>query len=342
MEKVDGRKLNDSTRVFLKTRAKELRKTGKSYQEIADILGIHLNTVARWLHPKKGASNDSFKRRGRKQGEQRTLSEDQEKEIRELIRDKTPEQLKLPFMLWTRKAIRDLISRRLSITMPIRTVGEYLERWNYTPQRPLKRAYEQRPAEVKAWLEQQYPSIQERAIKEKAEIHWGDETGINNEAQQGRSYAPKGKTPVLHVSAKRFSASMISSVTNQGKVRFMIYKGGMNVAIFIRFLERLIKDSQRKIFLIVDNLRVHHSYALADWLKLNIDHIELFFLPSYSPEKNPDEYLNNDLKKGLSNRPIPRTHREMIGNVVSHMRSLQKLSNHVANFFQHPSVKYAA
>lgn len=342
MEKNDGRKLDDATRTFLKTRAKELRKNGKLFQEIADLLGVHANTVRRWLNPKKGVFIGSFKKRGRKTGEQRTLSEEQEKEIRELIRDKTPEQLKLPFMLWTRKSVRDLISCRLSITMPIRTVGEYLERWGYTPQRPLKRAYEQRPAEVKAWLEQKYPSIHERAIKEKAEIHWGDETGINNEAQQGRSYSPRGKTPVLRVSAKRFSASMISSITNMGKVRFMIYKGGMNVEIFKRFLERLIKDTSRKIFLIVDNLRVHHSYALDEWLELNRDRLELFFLPSYSPERNPDEYLNNDLKIGLSNRPISRTNSEMIGNVVSHMRSLQKLPALVSSFFRHPAVAYAA
>jgi len=219
----------------------------------------------------------------------RTLSTLQEKEIRELIRDKTPEQLKLPFALWTRKSVRDLMRQRTGIMIPIRTVGEYLSRWGYTPQRLLKKAYEQRPAEVKKWLEFTYPQVQARAKEEKAEIHWGDETGVTNKLHYGRSYLPSGVTPVTNAQAKRLSSSMISSITNQGKVRFMICKGGLNVDIFKRFLERLIKDAQKKIFLIVDNLRVHHAKVLTEWLETNKERIELIYLPSYSPERNPDE-----------------------------------------------------
>ena len=185
-------------------------------------------------------------------------------------------------------------------------------------------------------------SIQKRALKETVEIHWGDETGVTNELNYGRSYSPIGVTPVAYVQAKRLSTSMISTITNQGKVRFMIYKGGMNVAIFKQFLQRLIKDAGRKIFLIVDNLRVHHAKVLSEWLEANKDLIELFFLPSYSPERNPDEYLNNDLKTGLSARQHPKTSEALLGNIVSHMRKLQKSPKHVMRFFEHPSVKYAA
>jgi transposase len=342
MRKTDAGKLDDSTRIYLKTRARELQKADHSYFEISTILGVNPTTVARLLHPEKGTHKKGYKKRGRKNGEQRTLTADQEKEIRELIRDKTPEQLKLPFALWTRKSVVDLIRFRMGIKMPIRTIGEYLRRWGYTPQRPLKRAYEQRPAEINKWLENTYPTIQERAKREKAEIHWGDETGVTNELHYGRSYSPVGVTPVAYVQAKRLSTSMISAITNQGKVRFMIYKGGLDVEIFKRFLQRLIKDARRKIFLIVDNLRVHHAKLLSEWLEANKDHIELLFLPSYSPERNPDEYLNNDLKTGLSNIEHPRTTTELLGNIVSHMRMLQKSPEHVMRFFQHPAVKYAA
>jgi transposase len=342
MKKTDARKLDDSTRIYLKTRAKELQQDGKTYKEISTILGVHPTTVARWLHPKKGTFKKPYKTRGRKNGALRTLTYEQEKEIRELIRDKTPEQLKLPFALWTRKSIRDLIDIRMGIKIPIRTVGQYLLRWGYTPQRPLKRAYEQRPAEIKKWLDSTYPAIQTQAKLEKAEIHWGDETGVTNESSYGKSYSPKGITPVVKVQAKRFSTSMISTITNQGKVRFMIYKGGMNVDIFKRFLQRLIKDSTRKIILIVDNLRVHHAKMLQEWLIANKESIELFFLPSYSPERNPDEYLNNDLKQNLSYRAIPKTNEQMLGNVISHMRMLQKSPSHVEQFFKHPMAAYAA
>lgn len=341
MKKIDGRTIEDSTRTILKARAKEIRKTGKSYAEIGDILGVHYTTIARWLTSKQNFKF-SFKTRGRKIGEQRTLSAEHEKEIRELIRDKTPDQLKLPFMLWTRKAVRDLIRQRTGFEMPIRTIGEYLKRWGYTPQRPLKRAYEQRPGEIRTWLDETYPLIQQRARQENAEIHWGDETGINNEANYGRSYAPAGQTPVVRIRAKHLSTSMISSITNQGKVRFMLYKGGINIDIFKKFLMRLIKDCKSKIFLIIDNLRVHHGIALKEWLDTIKDKIELFFLPSYAPERNPDEYLNNDLKQGLSNKSIPHSIQDLLHNVISHMRQLQKLPEHVISFFKHPMVTYAA
>ena len=340
MNKTDGRTLSDSTRIFLKQRAKELRKTGKSFREIGEILSLHLNTIARWLNPKRGSISTGFKKRGRRIGEQRTLTIEQEKQIMKLIRDKTPDQLKLSFALWTRKAVRDLICRLFGIRVPIRTMGEYLKRWGYTPQRPLKRAYEQRPKEIQHWIDTRYPAIYARAKQEKAEIQWGDETGINNQSNYGKSYSPVGQTPVIRLRGQRFTTSMASAITNQGKVRFMLYKGAMNVDIFKRFLTRLIKDCQRKTFLIIDNLKVHHSYALTEWLEEHKEQIELFFLPSYAPERNPDEYLNNDLKKSMENRPVASTAREMVGDVISHMRMLQKMPERVMSFFKHPSVAY--
>jgi transposase len=342
MQKNDGRKLDDSTRVFLKKRAKELYKTGKPYREIGEILGLHLNTIARWLNSDSEARSTGFKKRRRKTGEQRTLTMEQEMTIKKLIRDKNPEQLKLPFALWTRKAIRDLIMRLFGVKIPIRTMGEYLRRWGYTPQRPLKRAYEQRPQEIKKWLDARYPEIRARAQREGAEIHWGDETGVNNQDNYGRSYSPQGQTPVIQMRAKRQALSMVSAITNQGTVRFMVYKGGMNTTIFKRFLCRLIKDSSRKVFLIVDNLRVHHSYALDEWLDEHKEKLELFFLPSYAPERNPDEYLNNDLKRSIENRPIADSFKELAKNVISHMRKLQKMPHRAMSFFKHPSVVYAA
>ena len=165
---------------------------------------------------------------------------------------------------------------------------------------------------------------------------------MNNQENYGRSYAPRGKTPELITHAKRYSLSMVSAITNQGTVRFMVYKGGMNVDTFKRFLGRLIKDCERKVFLIVDNLRVHHSYALTEWLEEHKEKIELFFLPSYAPERNPDEYLNNDLKKSIENRPVVSSLKELGRNVVSHMRSLQKMPSRIMSFFEHPYVKYAS
>jgi transposase len=157
------------------------------------------------------------------------------------------------------------------------------------------------------------------AKEQAAEIHWGDECGVRNQCQHGRSYAPKGKTPVKMGMSKRFSVNMISSITNQGKVQFMIYSDSMNADKFIEFLEHLTKSSEKKIFLIVDNLRVHHSKIVTEWVLKNKENIALFYLPSYSPERNPDEYLNCDLKQGLSVKTSPKTKEKIQENIQKHM-----------------------
>jgi transposase len=281
-------------------------------------------------------------KRGRKQGEKRTLTPEQEKRIQKAIADKEPDQLKLPFALWTRITVQQLIKQLLSTDMPIRTVGEYLSRWGFTPQKPLRRAYEQNPQMVTKWLDEQYPAIAAKAKKEQAEIHWGDETGLCSDSQHGRSYAPRGKTPAIRLCAKRERINLISSITNQGKVRFMIYKKTMNAQLFIKFFERLIKDAGRKIYLILDNLRVHHSKIVKSWVEEHKDQIELFFLPSYSPELNPDEYLNCDLKAGVHSGVPARTKGKIESKALSHLRMLQKKPGRVVKYFKHPKIAYAA
>ena len=216
------------------------------------------------------------------------------------------------FALWTRRAVQALLRQRLHRTMPLRTVGETLKRWGFTPHKPLKRADEQRPAQVKKWLDETYPAIVAWAKREQAEIHWGDETGLRSDSQHGRRYAPKGKTPVIRRSAKRVSMNMRSTVSNQGKVRFMVYRGRMNAKRLIQFLQSLIRTSGHKIFLILDNLRAHHARPVKDWLAEahNTARIEVFFLPAYSPELNPDDYLNCDLKAGVHSKPPARDARQ--------------------------------
>jgi len=343
MEKEDTRKLSPESQELLRRQAIRLKKQGKNNIEIAGIIGVHRNSVSTWVttYAKDGSKGLKSKKRGIAKGQNRTLNSLQEDEIQGLLVDKTPDQFKLIFALWTRQAVQELMKVRFGIDMPIRTVGEYLMRWGFTPQKPLKRAYEQRPAEVSKWLDEEYPQIAKRAKAEGAEIHWGDETGIRGDCQHGRGYAPKGKTPVIRLSAKRSSINMISSITNQGKVRFMLYADNMNADRFIKFLKQLMKGADRKIFLILDNLRVHHAKLVKKWLENYTDKIELFFLPAYSPERNPDEYLNCDLKAGVHSQSPARNVGELKRKVSSHMRKLQKLPGRVSKYFEHPKIAYA-
>jgi transposase len=344
MENTDTRKLKPEVQEQLRKQVVRLRKAGRTYKEISEIVGIHLTNACKIFkaYEKKGQSAIKAKKRGRKTGSYRTLDPEQEKRLKRAITDKTPDQLKFPFALWTRRAVQQLIEQLFSINMPIRTVGEYLNRWGFTPQKPLRRAYEQNPKLVQKWLDEDYPAIAARAKKEDADINWGDETGLCNDSQHGRSYAPRGQTPAIRLNAKKERLNLISSITNQGKVRFMIYKKTMNSQTFIKFCNRLIKDADKKVFLILDNLRVHHSLIVKDWVDQNQEKIELFFLPSYSPELNPDEYLNCDLKAGVHSGTPARSKSELKSKALSHLRMLQKMPRRVAKYFKHPKIAYAA
>lgn len=344
MEKQDFRKLNCQERYIIRKRAIALLTGKKTQKEISEIFGVRTNTVSSWVKSYKSQGLKGLKdiKRGIKSEDKKLLSAEQEASLQKMIIDKMPDQLKLSFSLWTRKAVKELIERELGVVIAIRTTGDYLRSWGFTPQKPKKKAYEQNSKAVAQWMEDEYPAIKKKAKSENAEIHWGDETGIKNNSQHGRSYAPRGRTPVRRTMGKRLSTNMISSITNQGQVEFMIYSGTMNADRFLKFLRQLIKNRDRKVYLILDNLKVHHSKIVIKWVEKNKRSIELFFLPSYSPEKNPDEYLNCDLKYGISEKPAPKTNEKLEMIVCQHMTMLQNNSKRVKKYFNHPEIKYAA
>lgn len=339
-DKIDARKLSLEILEEKRRQAHRLRKRGMTRAEIGEIVGIHADTIGRWL--KLDKNRLGYEKPGRKEGSGRRLSAEQEQQIRRVLIDKTPDQLKMPYALWTRESVRELIRNRYGIDLPIRTVGDYLKRWGMTPQKPQKRAYEQRAPEVKRWLEQEYPEIQAQAKREDAEIYWGDETGLRNDCQHERGYAPKGKTPTLVLNANRASINMISAITNQGKVRFRIFEGAMNADVLIDFMMRLLKDAKRKVFLILDNLRVHHAKPVKEWLVQHKKMIEVFYLPAYSPELNPDEYLNCDLKAGVHSGKPARSKEQLKQKASKHMRMLQRKPARVRKYFKHVKISYAA
>lgn len=345
MNKDDARKLSPEQQMEKRKIALRMRMNGHEYAEIGEVVGVHPRTVQYWWQRYRAEGLKSAVeggQRGHEVGQFRTLTADQEWQIRQLISEKMPDQLKLSFALWTRNAVRDLIKKRCGVDMPIRTVGEYLKRWGFTPQKPLKCAYEQKPERVDAWLKEEYPAIAARAKAEGAEVHWGDETGVRSDCQHGRSFAPAGKTPVQRVSGSRFATNMISTVTNQGKVRFMLYRETLTAPVLIRFLARLVRDTGRKVFLILDNLRVHHSKKVREWLEKHAALIELFFLPAYSPELNPDEYLNCDLKAQVHGGKPAKNRDELESRVRGAMIKLQKRPERVRSYFRHPRIQYAA
>jgi transposase len=281
MEARDFRSIGRAAQEELRRRALFLiEQQGLSQAQAAEVVGVQRQTVNIWLKRwrAQGAAGVLDGRRVSPRRGKGLLTADEAGQVRRWIADQTPDQLKLPFALWTSRAVRDLIALRFGKTLGLSTVQLYLQRWGLTPQKPLARARERSPSAIAAWLETVYPAIAQRAKAEGAVIYWGDETGISNQDQIGRSYAPRGRTPIIRRTARRVTQSMISAVSNRGLMRFMLYDGALNAGRFIAFLRRLIKDAAQKLFLIVDNLKVHHAGKVKTWVAAHAHAIQLFYL----------------------------------------------------------------
>jgi transposase len=344
MEKRDARLLSQDAQQEVRMQAIRLLRTGKTQREVAELVQVQRTTVNAWWKLFLTGGHQALKKgkRGRPAGQSKFLNPEQIAEMKRLLVDKTPDQMKLKFALWSREAVRQVIKERYGVDYAPQTISVLLKEWGFTPQRPIKRAYEQRPAEVKKWLDETYPKIAKRAKTEGAEVYWGDETAVKPEPHVRRGFAPKGKTPVVRQPAKRFHSSLISAINNQGKIQWMALSKALDAELFIDFLKRLIKHRKRKIFLIVDNLRVHHSKLVKEWLEEHKARIELFYLPSYSPELNPDEYLNNTLKQTISRHQASRDKPTLDAEVDWAMLMFEFEPEMVRRCFQHPNVRYAA
>lgn len=309
----------------------------------ARALGISAPAVGKAvaLYEEGGWEALKLGRRGRRPEEQAKLKGHQCATVVRLISDHTPDQLKMPFVLWTAAAVRDLVLERFGVLLPVRTMRKYLRKWNFTPQKPLRKAWQQSSSAVDKWLCETYPAIARRARARGATIYWVDETGVTNQANSQRGYAPAGKTPVLRQNGTRRKVNMISGVTNKGEVRFMCYTSTMTQLKFILFLSKLVKSNDGPVVVITDNLRVHHGKKVAAWVEAQAGAIELEFIPGYSPELNADEYLNRDLKKNVNAKKTPGTVQEIKENVISFMRSLQKQPARVMKYFSGRHIQYA-
>jgi transposase len=319
-----------------------LKKKKGTQRKAAELFGLSLNGVQRiWRRYKeKGLRGLTSRKRGVQGGKK--ITGKQSAEVRQLIKDKLPDQLKLPFGLWTREAVQQLILNRYEIELSRWQVGRYLKSWGYTPQKPISKAFEQKPEKVKEWLEKEYPAIKKRAAKEEAVIYFGDETGMRSDHQAGRSYAPAGQTPVIKKTGQRFSLNMISAISNKGHLQFMIIDGRFNGDVFITFLQQMIKYSRQKIYFVTDGHPAHKTKKLNEWLSENKNKIEVFFLPPYSPELNPQEYVNQDVKTNVIGKKRPINKAQMRINVEDFMYKRKNDKKQVQKYFHVTHVRYAA
>lgn len=340
----DARSLPSQAREELRRSAVRLAGEGYSRAEIGRVLGIARETVSRWLskHEAGGDRVLDARRRGRRGGHGK-LSEAQQERIAKLVAGKNPDQLKLPGFLWTRALVRELIARELGVELGEDTVGRYLRAWGMSPQKPMRRAYEQSEEAVRRWLEVIYPAIVKAARRERAEILWLDESGLRSDHAAGRSWAPVGQTPVTKGTGQRFRANLIAAISNTGTLRFRVFDEKLTGPVFLDFLKRLVKDNRgRKIMLILDGHPAHRARLVRDWVAANAELIELHFLPGYSPELNPAECLNQDVKTNALGKQRPRDVNQLKNGVRRFLRSRQRRPAKVARYFHERHVRYAA
>ncbi len=338
----DARYLSPGSLDTLRRRVMRAVSQGMSQAKAARVFGVSRQSVNGWHRRWREGGLRALRSKPRGRPNVPRLKPYQAATVVRLITDRCPDQLKMPFFLWTREAVADLIHRKFGLRLSIWTVGRYLRRWGFTPQKPIRRAYERDPEAVRRWLKKRYPAIRALARREKATIYWGDETGMRSDHQAGRSFGRRGRTPVIPGTGKRFRCNMISALTNRGRLAFMVFSSRFTQVVLVAFLRRLIRHAERKLFLIVDEHPVHVGAQVQRWVKRHRRQIRLVFLPGYSPELNPDELLNQDVKTNAVGRKRPRTWPELVGNVRRFLWSTQRRPEKVRSYFRHPNVRYAA
>jgi transposase len=328
----------------LRRRAVGLVGEGRSQTEAAALLDVSRQSVSEWVRAQRLGGEEALRARtrGRRAGEKTALLPWQQAQIAKAIGEKNPDQLRLPGFLWTRALVCELIERRFHIRIAEKTAGRYLRAWGFSPQKPARRALEQNPELVARWLDERYPEIEARAHREKSLILWVDEMGLRSDHSAGRSWSPVGQTPLVEGTGQRFGANVISAISNKGRLQFRVFKDKFVAAVFIDFLHRLIRQSEgQKIILILDGHPVHRSKKVRAWAAAHAEQIELQFLPGYSPELNPTELLNQDVKTNALGRRRPHTQDELIDDTRSYLRSTQRRPQLVARYFDGEHVRYA-
>lgn len=342
MKITDARSLPPAAQADLRRKAVRAVTGGMSQVEAAQLFGVTRQAISGWLrtYREQGARALRAKPRGRPRGSR--LEPWQVAQITRLITNRTPDQFRLPFFLWTREAVRELIEMRCGISLSVWTIGRYLARWGFTPQKPVRWAFERDSKAVRRWLEHEYPAIQAQAKRQGARILWEDEMGLRSDHATGRTYGRRGKTPVIPGTGQRFGCNMVSAISNRGKLYFMVFQGKFDGRLFRRFLQRLVKQIPSPVFLILDRHPVHRSKMIKQFLNKHAERLRIFFLPSYSPDLNPDELLNQDVKSNALGRQRPWDKREMMDTLRSFLYRRKRQPDRVRRYFLEEHVRYAA
>jgi transposase len=339
MEKLDGRRISPKAMEEIRARAVQRVQAGESPEVVINALGFSRACIYNWLARYRSGGWQAL-RTGIRSGRPKKLTGSQISWIYRTVRDKNPMQVKFAFALWTREIVVEVIKRQFGIKLSRSSVGRLLRQLGFSCQRPLYRAYQRDPESVKHWTETVYPEIQKRAKKEGAIIFFQDESGVRSDFHSGTTWALKGKTPIVESTGARFGINMIAAITPGGTMSFMIVQGTVRAEQICNFLKRLMHDHDRKVFLIWDGHPTHKAKKVKKCIESYEGRLQVFLLPSYSPDLNPIEQLWNHTKSKAVGRKVVFGPDQLKSSIVSKLRSLQKLPKIISSFFRHPDCAY--
>jgi len=341
MKKLDGRRLSHEALEQIRINAVQRVEAGESPEVVIKSIGFQRVCIYRWLAAYRFGGIDALRAK-KLDGRPPMLSAEQLMKLYTVIIREDPRQYQFPFALWTVSIVREVIAKVFGVRMSAVSVWRTLKKLGLTPQRPLRRAYQQDQDAVEAFVKVEYPKIQARAKRVGASIYWEDESAMRSDYHSGTTWAQKGKTPVVRTTGARFKVNMISAVDARGALRFMVSEQAFNGEVFIEFLRRLIAGRQKPVFLIVDGHPAHKAKKVKQFIAEHAALLELYYLPGYSPQLNPDEQVWNHVKHHTVGKMAITGPQQLKMAVQSALRRLARMPHIVRSFFEAPELRYAA
>jgi transposase len=329
----DGRTLPHNILEEMRFRAIEAHQAGKGVAEIAKLLGLHWGSVSRWLTKWRRDGQRALKERKATGRPPKLDCKRHGKAILELVKHPATEY-GYEHPLWTCQRIRQVISAELNLVVSVPTLWRELKKLKLSCQKPERRALEQDPKARARWIATEWPRIKRLARKQRALLFFEDESVVRLTPTVGRTWAPVGKTPIVRVTGKRASVLVMSALSVQGRLFFKIPSERVNATVFIDFLKELLAEyPKRKIFVIADQASPHIAKSVKAFAA-GQKRLELFYLPAYSPDFNPDEGVWSHLKSQELKAHQATNKEELIKKTHEALKRMAKRPVLIRSFFK--------